>query len=104
MTVEITFFEKDHGPLSKRIFLSPDGKIVSDGAACVMASGAAQRLTLEGVDDLAKLIETMQSHEALALGRLRDGLPDAVEIVPKSRVNGGATPHVIARTAQDVVY
>jgi hypothetical protein len=104
MTVEITFFEKDHGPLSKRIFLSPDGKIVSDGAACVMASGAAQRLTLEGVDDLAKLIETMQSHEALALGRLRDGLPDAVEILPKSRVNGAAAPHVVARTAESVSY
>jgi hypothetical protein len=39
---EFTIFAKSGGPLTKRISLAPDGSVKSDGAACVMAHGAAR--------------------------------------------------------------
>ena len=64
--IEITVFSKDHGPLTKRISLGADGKIVSDGSACMMASGKAQRARLPGIDDnFAELIARLKSHQGL---------------------------------------
>ena len=44
-TIEITTLSKTGGPLTKRISLAPDGTLRSDGSACVMSSGIAQRAT-----------------------------------------------------------
>src|SRR5262245_8382861 len=99
---EITVFAKAGGPLTKRISLAPDGALKSDGAACVMASGKARRASLASVLDLGNLIEQLKPNEAIALGSLRDGLADQVEVVPKRKFNGAA--NVIARTGADIVY
>ena len=39
--IELTVFSKSGGPLTKRITLTTDGKIASDGNACYMARGRA---------------------------------------------------------------
>jgi hypothetical protein len=79
--IEIVSFTKTNGPLSKRIWLAPDGTVKSNGDACVMAHGRAERVRLSGAADLAALIEGVQSNQALGLGALRDGLPDRVDVV-----------------------
>jgi hypothetical protein len=99
---EITVFVKSGGPLTKRISLGPDGSLKSDGAACVMAHGTARRASLASALDLGSLIERLKPNEAIALGSLRDGLANQVEVVPKPKLTGAA--NVIARTGADIVY
>jgi hypothetical protein len=43
--IEITALTKAGGPLTKRICLSDDGKLISDGSACIMSRGGARRIT-----------------------------------------------------------
>jgi hypothetical protein len=99
---EITLFAKFSGPLTKRISLEPDGSIRSDGSACLMARGSACRIHLTAASDLGTLIERLKPNEAIALGALRDGLSDPVQVVTKHKLNGAA--NVIARTGADIIY
>ena len=41
--IEFTVFTKSGGPLTKRIALTTDGKIASDGSACTMGRPRARR-------------------------------------------------------------
>jgi hypothetical protein len=102
--IKIAIFTKIGGPLTKRISLACDGTVTADGAACLMAHGSAERARLADATGLATLIEGLRSDQAIALGKLRPGLPDRVEIVTKSRLNGVTQPHIIARTAGDIVF
>jgi hypothetical protein len=99
---ELTVFEKSGGPLTKHIGLSPDGSVKSDGSACLMASGVAHRLRIAGVGELAAAIAKARSDQAIALGALRAGLPERVNIVTKSKLNG--QPNTIARTNRDIYF
>jgi len=99
---EITLFAKFSGPLTKRISLEADGSIRSDGSACLMARGSACRIHLTAASDLGTLIERLKPNEAIALGALRDGLSDPVQVVTKHKLNGAA--NVIARTGADIIY
>src|SRR5262245_6118800 len=99
---EFTVFTKSGGPLTKRISLAADGSLKSDGSACVMAHGAARRVHITSVSDLASLIERLRPNEAIALGALRTGLADLVQVVTKHKLNGAA--NVIARTGADIIY
>ena len=62
-------------PSTKRISLSSDGKVASDGSACTMAKGKAKRARIDSVNDLAKLIESLKSNQAIGLGTLRADSP-----------------------------
>jgi hypothetical protein len=105
LEIELTRVTKDDGPLTKLISLSPDGTLVKDSSACVMARGTAERVRVTGVDALAALIEGLTPSQALALGALRADLPDKVEVgTKKTLVNGMARPDVIARTGANIVY
>ena len=83
-SIELAVFSKTGGPLTKRITLTADGKIASDGSACTMARGRARRIRIDCVDELAALIEDLKSNQAIALGSLRDELPDEIGIVTKA--------------------
>ena len=105
LEIELTRLTKDGGPLTKQISLSPDGTLVKDGSACVMAHGTAERVRVAGVDALGALIEDLAPSQAIALGTLRADLPDKVEVTTKKRlVNGVARPDVIARTGANIIY
>ena len=95
---ELTVFAKDSGPLTKRIWLGPDGTVVSDGSACVMTSGKARRVMLKSLQELADVIDALQSNEAIALGALRDDLPEEVRVTTKNKLNGATG--MIARTQE----
>jgi hypothetical protein len=94
--LQVTVFAKRDGPLTKRISLGPDGKVISDGSACVMSRGRAWRIELNSPQQLAELISGLGSRQAITLGALRDDLPDEVQVVARHRLNGAAG--VIART------
>jgi hypothetical protein len=102
--VELTVFTKIDGPLTKSISIAPDGSIISDGSACVMSRGTAQRAKIPDVTQLAELIEGMGSNQALGLGALRADLPDQVHVVRKAKINGTTSPDIIARTADNILY
>ena len=105
LEIELTRLTKDGGPLTKQISLSPDGTLVKDGSACVMAHGTAERVKVAGVDALGALIEDLAPSQAIALGTLRTDLPDRVEVTTKKRlVNGVARPDIIARTGANIIY
>lgn len=99
---EITIFHKTGGILSKRISLTKSGVIDADGSECWMSKGEASRKKLNGPASLADLIDNMPSEQALALGRLKPGLPDVVEIARKQDLDASA-PGTIARTG-DYLY
>lgn len=108
--IEVTGLASSSGPLTKRISLSPEGKLISDGSACLMSYGAARRVRLGGVADFAALIDNLESNEAIALGSLRADLPDTVEITTAKRLaelsgrSQGVPKGVIARTAGHINY
>jgi hypothetical protein len=99
---ELTRFTKANGPLTKSISLAANGSVKSDGCACVMSRGTAQRLRVADVGELAAVIENIRPDQAIALGALRTGLPDKVQVVTKQKLNG--QPDVIARTGADIVF
>jgi hypothetical protein len=101
---EITVLTKTGGPLTKRISLSADGAIKSDGSACVMTSGRAHRVPITDAGELAAVIQGLAPNQAIALGRLRPELPDEVQIITKNSLNGSTAPNVIARTADNFIF
>jgi hypothetical protein len=105
--IEVTGIAKIGGPLTKRISLSGDGQLVSDGSACVMSTGRARRVRADSLAEFAALISSLEPHEAIALGRLRIDLPSAVTVTTQGRLaalNGPPTPDLIARTADFISY
>jgi hypothetical protein len=100
--LEFTIFTKANGPLTKRICLTADGSVKSDGSACVMSRGIARRIQISNLQALASLIERMRSDQAIALGALRTDLPNKVQVVTKGQLNG--QPGVIARTGADIMF
>ena len=101
---ELTVFAKANGVLSKRISLNGDGTVKSDGAECAMARGRARRATVADVAELAKLIESLKTNEAISLGMLRPGLPNDVAINVKAKVAEINQPDIVARTADNIVF
>jgi hypothetical protein len=70
-----------------------------------MGRGAAERVRLDSVAELAVLIEELTPSQALALGALRADLPDRVEVTTKRKLlNGVAQPDIIARTGSNIIY
>ena len=70
-----------------------------------MSRGRASRTKVADVHALAALIASLRPYQAIALGVIRDGLPDQVKIVTKEKLNGAAQPNdVIARSADYIVY
>ena len=102
--IKLTVFTKaDGGILTKRIRLGDDGKAASDSRECKMARGSARRVQVGGVEQLAELICSLRSDQAIALGVLRPDLSDEVAITTKDKLNGNQVD-LIARTASDIIY
>jgi hypothetical protein len=102
--MEITRFTKAGGPLTKRISLTDDGLLKSDGSACVMSRGVAERIEINNIAQFGELIGDLAPDQAIALGTLRPGLPDKVTIATAKAINGHTRPDTIARTAANIVY
>ena len=99
---EITVFNKAGGVLTKKIELAEDGSVVKDGSECRMIRGSAHRTTVPDLYALAVELEKLRPYQAIALGTLRDGLPNTAKIVTKKKLNGAA--NTIARTRGEIIY
>jgi hypothetical protein len=108
--IEITLLTKANGPLTKTISLTG-----SDSSNCRMAKGNAKRMLLSAssqasvahaadaiLTEFAKMLIGLKSDQAIALGRLRDGLPDSVAIEAKDKIDGATG--AIARTSDNITY
>lgn len=102
--IEIVVFRKSGGPLTKRVWQSRSGKVNADGSDCRMSEGWAWRTQVDGVAHLAELIEELDTDEALALGRLRAGLPTKVRVVLRKQIDEAGPPDVIARTTDYLTF
>ena len=103
---EITVFKKRGGPLTKHIELVA-GKISNDSSACSMSLGSARRVQIDlgDMQAFAALINGFTSHEAYAIGRLKEGLPDQVQIVVGDKLASfGGKPNVAARNQDHLVF
>jgi hypothetical protein len=101
--IEVTVLRKDRGILSKRISLVDD-KVVSDGSECAMGRGRAERRRVVDLAELARLIDSLKSNEALALGALRADLADAVVIATKKEIAASPESGAVARSADNIAY
>src|SRR4051794_10689549 len=98
--LQITHLASASGVLTKRISLGEDGRLISDGSACVMGRGAARRVKVLSIYAFADHIRSLQCNEAIALGALRPDLPDLVQVTTARKlaeINGTAGPEFIAR-------
>ena len=101
--VSLTRIEKDKGPVTKRLTLTPDGKIESDGSQCWIAAGKMERLELDDWRDFATHIEATPRNVAFALGDLRPGLSSPVSLVSCKDCRS-AEPGFATRTQGNIVY
>ena len=72
-----------------------------------MSRGSARRERFDNLGAFAGHIASLDSNEAIALGALRAGLPDQVQIATKQaleKLNGAAGPEMIARTGDHIAY
>jgi hypothetical protein len=107
VVIEITRLAKTGGPLTKQISLKPDGTMLSDGSACIMSRGHAQRVRFNDLGGFADLIQSLEPHEAVALGASRSDLPEHVRVTTQDRLatlNGAVPPDLIARTSSHIRY
>jgi hypothetical protein len=102
------FTKENDGQLTKSISLGDDGSLKSDGSACVMTRGCGQNVVLNGPDELAALINGLESSEALSLGKIATAKvgrqPDDIVNVVTARNLHQPRAGVIARTAEYVIF
>jgi hypothetical protein len=101
--LELTRLIKDGGVLTKRLHLTPEGKLANDSSQCRMSIGRMERVRLEDWRSFGPLIEATPPNVAYALGALRDPLPDAVGLALKDDPQA-VQPGVVARTQLNFVY
>ncbi len=102
LSCEITVFTKPDGLMTKIIALDSDGMVHSDGGACALSYGTAERVTVASAGALAALIGRLQPNQAIALGRLRMDLSAKVPVVTKRNLK--ETPDAIARTGDYINF
>jgi hypothetical protein len=106
--IEITGLTKEGAPLTKRISLSADGTLHSDGSACVMSVGKGRRLRFHGLAG-SPVSQTISDAwgQTKPLRSADCGRPDAVTLATKAqlvRLNGTAATGTIARTVDHITY
>src|SRR5262249_16954220 len=102
------FTNENNRQLTKTIFLGNGGRPTSDSAACFMTRGYGQNVSLHGPDDLANLINGLDSSEALALGVIATDKADrnADDIIDVVTARSLREPRagVIARTTEYLIF
>ncbi len=102
------FTNENNRQLTKTVSLGNDGRPKSDGSACFMTRGSGQNVTLGGPNDLADLINRLDSSEALSLGVIATAKvgrqPDDTVNVVTARNLREPRAGVVARTTEHLVF
>jgi hypothetical protein len=101
--IELTRFVKNGGPLTKKLHLAPDGKVANESSDCRMQQGVMTRVRLGDWREFAALIEETPRDAAWALGALKAGLPDTMQLVVKDHPLAGRTGFAV-RTGENFLY
>jgi len=103
-TAQITLITKRDVPslMSKRISLTNDGKLHSDGSKCLMVTGTAERAFAGKASDFARIIASCRSDQAIALGALNADLPESVTVTTPNRPD--KHPGAITRSRSWIDY
>lgn len=99
--ITLTVFRKDGGPLTKRLSVGDDGKLVADGSACRMSQGTARLVSISSMDDFAELIGALGQGEAIALGTVHSAALDdqgCAQIVRHAELAQAGSGTTISRT------
>ena len=101
---QITLITKRDTPalMSKHISLTNDGKLHSDGSKCLMVTGTAARAFARTASDMARIVASCRSDQAIALGALRKDLSNPVQVTTKDRLD--QNPGAIARAQGFIDY
>jgi hypothetical protein len=104
MIPEITLITKlGRNPvMTKQISLDEAGEVCSDGTQCLMVRGSASRMSAATAGELAQLIESCHSDQAITLGTLKTGLPNPAAITVKSKMTDN--PGAITRSREFIDY
>ena len=88
MSAEITLISKaGNGSMSKVIDLDEHGALRSDGSACFLVEGTADRRPAATAAELADIIASCGSNQALALGSLKEGISAPARVVTKQNLH-----------------
>src|SRR6266404_827371 len=101
---QITLITKRDTPrlMSKRIFFDEGGNLQSDASECRMVHGTAARALAATATDLAKIIASCGSDQAIVLGSLKDEFADCVEVTVPNKLD--RHPGAITRSRNFVDY
>ncbi|MEH2563503.1 hypothetical protein [Bradyrhizobium sp. AZCC 2289] len=101
---QVTLITKRDAPalMSKRISLDEQKKLQSDASGCRMVQGTASRASAATAADLARIIASCGSDQAIALGALKNELPDRVEVTVPSMLD--RHPGAITRSRSFIDY
>ncbi len=101
--VEITYFVKESGLLTKKIRLAADGSTVIDSSECRMSRGTMERVPFSDWRQLAAGLGNLPSNTAIALGRMRPDFPENVYLTTKDSPDC-SRPGFAARTGDNIIY
>ncbi len=65
---QVTIFTKDNGVLTKTIKREGNGKLIKDNTKCLMASGTAETIPLENMNNFAEVLQELEHNQALSYG------------------------------------
>ncbi len=101
---QITLITKRDTPrlMSKRIFFDEGGNLQSDASECRMVHGTAARALAATATDLAKIIASCGSDQAIVLGSLKDEFADCVEVTVPNKLD--RHPGAITRSRNFIDY
>ncbi|HEY8008313.1 MAG TPA: hypothetical protein VIE66_16295 [Methylocella sp.] len=99
---EVTLFVNNAGPLSKHVFLDPDGSLIKIPYA-QMWCGTMARRPLSDLHAFARLIEDMPRNAAIALGAKQEGLLDCDQLVLSDDLRDGQ-PGFASRSQKNIAY
>jgi hypothetical protein len=104
VAIEISLFTKDGGDLTKKVHWNADHTgIFSDSRDCKMATGVMARASLPDWRDLGRELPLFPGNTALALGRMKPELPDAIHLVTKKSPEC-CRPGYASRTGDNLIF
>jgi hypothetical protein len=101
--VEITYFVKESGLLTKKIRLAAGGSTVIDSSECRMSRGTMERVPFSDWRQLAAGIGNLPSNTAIALGCMRPDFPEKVYLTTKDSPDC-SRPGFAARIGDNIIY
>jgi hypothetical protein len=104
VAVELAGLIKNDGTVTKHIYLSSEGKVTNDSAACWIATGFVHRTRYEDWRTFATILENMPTNGAITLGTLCPERPEDTAYLVTKDNPCHKQPGRVARTKEFFQY